>query len=229
MNRRSINENPSTWDREDSQAIKITSLNCARLKPHFKDIKADHTLKKSDIIHLQETWLEQDERDLSELTLSRSYYHPYRARHIRVGRGKGITTYYTDKFHQVQDVVSQHYQITKYESEGVVSINVYRSAQGSTEEVVEAIERMEVEGKANIVTGDMNTCARLQRTGLLVSSMLGSGYQLLTKEATHTQGRLIDHAYIKNGKADLHHYCPYYSDHDGLCLTVEQVRDIRLM
>ena len=59
--------------------------------------------------------------------------------------------------------------------------------------------------------------------------MLGMGFKLLTKEATHTQGRLIDHAYTKNANADIHHYCPYYSDHNGLCLTVEQVRHLRLV
>ena len=87
------------------------------------------------------------------LTLSRSYYHPYRARHIRVGRGKGITTYFTDQFHQVQDVVSQHYQITKYESKDIVSINVYRSAQGSAEEIVEAIQQWNWRAKPTLSLG----------------------------------------------------------------------------
>ena len=59
MNRRSMNQNPTNWDNNESESLKICSLNCARLKPHFEDIKSDHTLKKSDIIHLQETWLEE--------------------------------------------------------------------------------------------------------------------------------------------------------------------------
>ena len=41
MNQRSINNNPSNWDDKESTTVKICSLNCARLGPHFKDIEKD--------------------------------------------------------------------------------------------------------------------------------------------------------------------------------------------
>ena len=225
MNNRSINKNPSVWDTNNPAAIKISSLNCARLRPHLQDIRADHTLRKSDILHLQETWLEEGE-DLSQFHLRPSYYYSsrYEARHIIVGKGKGITTFYNKKFQHTQDLVSQHYQMTKFESKEAVSINIYRSALGSTREILEKITQLEVPGKSTIVTGDFNTCARKERTGLLVRSMLERGYTLHTKDPTHTQGGHIDHAYTKDAKAQLHRYTPYYSDHDSLCLTVEQVK-----
>ena len=141
-----------------------------------------------------------------------------------MGKGKGITTFYNNKFKHTQDLVSEHYQMTKFESKEVVSINIYRSALGSTEEILDKIIQLEVPGKSTIVTGDFNTCARKERTGLLISSMLESGFSLLTKDPTHTQGGHIDHAYTKDAKAQLHRYTPYYSDHDSLCLAVEQVK-----
>ena len=158
MNKRSINENPSNWDNKTRKNIKICSLNCARLKPHIKDIKADDTLKNSDIIHLQETWLEEGDEDTTLLEMS-----SYQVKHIKVGKGKGITTYHNKKFSHVSDKISQNYQITKYESKNIVSINVYRSAKGSVEEIIEEVKNMENPEKANIVTGDMNICARKQR------------------------------------------------------------------
>ena len=219
MNKRSINENPTDWDNELSKNIKICSLNCARLKPHMKDIQADSTLKKSDIIHLQETWLEEDDESTDLLQMS-----DYEVKHIKVGKGKGITTYHNKKFTHVSNKISQNYQITKYESKNIVSINVYRSAKGSVEEIIEEVKKMEDPQKANIVTGDMNICARKQRNSQLIKSMLDENYELKTKTATHVKGGHIDHTYTKNAMAQLRLYTPYYSDHDALCVAVEQAR-----
>ena len=218
MNSRSINQNPSNWDKKESGSVKICSLNCARLKPHFEDIKADHTLKKSDIIHLQETWLEENEDQVDQMNLPN-----YQVNNIKVGKGKGITTYYSKTFHHVSDVVNPNYQITKYESNHVVSINIYRSAGGSTSEILDAIERLENKEKANIITGDMNICAQRERKGLFIKTLTEQGFTLLTKKATHIKGRQIDHIYTKNAEATLNRYTPYYSDHDALCVAVEKV------
>jgi ATP-dependent exoDNAse (exonuclease V) alpha subunit len=215
MNKRSINANPSDWDNESSKNMKVCSLNCAQLKPHIQDIQVDSTLKKSDIIHLQETWIEEGDENIDQLNVAE-----YDVQHIRVGKGKGITTYYSKKFKHVRDEVSQNYQITKYESKNVISINVYRSAKGSVDEVIEKIKSMQDPEKANIITGDMNICARKQRNSPLISSLLEEKYKLMTKTATHTRGGHIDHLYVKNAEAKLHLYSPYYSDHDALCVTV---------
>ena len=147
----------------------------------------------------------------------------YEVKHIRVGKGKGITTYHRKSFAHVCDKVSQNYQITKYESKNMVSINVYRSANGSTDEIIEEIKKMQNEEKTNVVTGDVNICARRQHNNRLTQSMYDENFKLLTKTATHIKGGHIDHAYIKNAKATLNLYTPYYSDHDALCVVVEEV------
>ena len=201
------------------EIIKIRSLNCAILKPHIKDIKADDTLKNSDIIHLQETWLEEGDENTPLLEMSN-----YQVKHIKVGKGKGITTYHNKKFTHVSDKISQNYQITKYESKNIVSINVYRSAKGSVEEIIEEVKNMENPEKANIVTGDMNICARKQRNSQLIKSLLDEEYKLMTTTATHVKGGHIDKTYTKNAIAQLHLYTPYYSDHDALCVVVEKAR-----
>ena len=213
-----MNQNPSNWDNNESESVKICSLNCARLKPHFEDIKSDHTLKKSDIIHLQETWLEESEGQVDQLQLPN-----YQVRNIKVGKGKGITTYYSKSFHHVIDVVNPNYQITKYESKHITSINIYRSAGGSTTEILENIEMLENKEKANIITGDMNICAQQDRKGPFITSLTEQGFTLLTKKATHIKGRQIDHVYTKSAEATLHRYTPYYSDHDALFVAVEKV------
>ena len=64
----SSNENPTAWQRLNKKAVKVASLNCAGLKPHFLDIQADKHLMKADIIHLIETSLDVVEENLFGLT-----------------------------------------------------------------------------------------------------------------------------------------------------------------
>ena len=121
------------------------------------------------------------------------------------------------------DVVNQNYQITKYESLQLVSINIYRSADGNTADILENLRALENKEKANIITGDLNICALKERKGLLVRTLIEQGYKLLTKQSTHIKGRQIDHVYAKNATASLDLYTPYYSDHDALCVAVDKV------
>ena len=50
------------------------------------------------------------------------------------------------------------------------------------------------------------------------------GFNQLVHEGTHIQGRHIDHAYLldPNGKVNpiVERYSPYYTDHDGICITL---------
>ena len=55
----SQNNNPSDWEIEEVGTLKISSLNCRSLKKHYDDILEDILLSKSDMIALQETWLEE--------------------------------------------------------------------------------------------------------------------------------------------------------------------------
>ena len=57
----SLNKNKNIWEKDDHGSLKISSLNCRSLNKHFQDISTDELLLKSDIIALQETWLEDDD------------------------------------------------------------------------------------------------------------------------------------------------------------------------
>ena len=61
-----------------------------------------------------------------------------------------------------------------------------------------------------------------------VTKMLeGLGFKQLVKDATHVQGGHIDHCYWLDKTKEwelphLEHYTPYYSDHDGLLVTLKK-------
>ena len=57
----SLNANPSPWQLNSSDTIKVISLNCMGLKAHYSDVEADGIVKHADIIHLMETSLLESE------------------------------------------------------------------------------------------------------------------------------------------------------------------------
>ena len=121
MNERSLNANPDNWNKTGIDALKIVSLNVRGLKGHIEDLRSDIKLKKADIIHLQETSIKDGE--LPDLSLAN-----YSSHFINIGQGKGIATYYhSNKFTHVEDIARETIQITKFSSEHVDSINVYRN------------------------------------------------------------------------------------------------------
>ena len=51
---------------------------------------------------------------------------------------------------------------------------------------------------------------------------LASEMKQLVEWPTHSGGRTIDHVYVsKNVKVNIVRYSPYYSDHDALCIQLE--------
>ena len=61
MNKISINANPGLWGKKEETVVKVVSLNCAGLKPHFPDLKSDDHLLKANIIHLLKTSMNEDD------------------------------------------------------------------------------------------------------------------------------------------------------------------------
>ena len=118
---RSLNNNPGEWDRLSVSKVRVAALNIARLQPHMVDLSIDPTLLKADIIHLCETWVGQDQENMTRFELE-----GYTAHFINVGNGRGIATYSRGHFHHQQDVQEDNFQITKFSNGNMDSIHIYR-------------------------------------------------------------------------------------------------------
>ena len=219
----SINEKPTPWLRHDNNSVKVASLNCAGLKPHFIDIQADSHLLKADVIHLIETSLDAD--DNTQFTLP-----GYSSHFINIGNGKGIATYYkTGVVEHEQDLKENNMQITKFTSSNLDVVNIYRSSNGHSVELLNHILKMTPHGKPVLITGDFNICYQMNQTNRLIQGLETNGFQQLVNEATHIRGRHIDHAYWRdhnNTWADpaVDRYSPYYSDHDAIGITMTRIQ-----
>ena len=116
-------------------------------------------------------------------------------------------------------------QITKFSSKTLDVINVYRSSNGHSVELLNHLRDLLTMGKTVLITGDFNICYQTIGNNRLSKGLETNGFIQLVKEATHIRGGHIDHVYWRdvNGgwKApQLQRYSPYYSDHDGSCVTL---------
>ena len=222
LQQQSLNDHPTPWLEANRDSIKIASLNCAGFRAHFADIKADEHLLKADVIHLIETSL--------LATDTEEYILPgYSSHFINIGNGKGIATFYRPEIvkHE-QDLKNNNMQITKFTSTGIDVINIYRSANGHSVELLNYIKGMLPDNKPVLITGDFNICYLMNRTNRLIEGLEAQGFRQLVQDATHIMGRHIDHAYWRDNEGKwqepaLDRYSPYYSDHDAIGLTIKKI------
>ena len=200
--------------------VNVASLNCAGLVPHFDDVMADGKLRKADIIHLVETSLENT-KESEQLSVP-----GYESHFMNVSRGKGIVTYFKPVvFKHEKDYLANNIQITKFNSPELDVLNVYRSSDGNSLELLNRILEMINTEKPTLITGDFNICILNHEKNRMSKGLAQNGFSQLIKEATHIRGGHIDHVYWKDEQSvwkdlNLELYSPYYSDHDASLITL---------
>ena len=118
-------------------------------------------------------------------------------------------------------------QITKFSGSNLDVINIYRSSNGNSVELLNHIRRMLPDKKAVIITGDFNICYQMNRTNRLLEGLESDGFRQLVQQATHIRGRHIDHAYWRDMESTwlepiIDRYSPYYTDHDAIGLVISK-------
>ena len=220
LERNSLNRNPTPWDSEMKGSIKIASLNCAGFFPHLKDLTSDMRIMKGDIVHVQETSITE------ENTTDHLEFAEHSINFISVGLGKGIATLIKDEIeHSKDEIAEAKLQIMKINLRELDSINVYRSAGYCLKHTFARIEEMIDPCKATLITGDFNVCLKKTPQNDVTRQLENFGFSQLVERATHVEGGLIDHMYWRDINGDwtppqLETYSPYYSDHDGLLITL---------
>ena len=87
------------------------------------------------------------------------------------------------------------------------------------------MEQLVSPDRVTVITGDFNICLDRKPNNSITQFLSQMGFQQLVRSPTHVAGGRIDHTYLRDPKAQLEsynltQYCPYYSDHDALCLTL---------
>ena len=221
LRRISWNQNPSPWMKTDNnRALKVASLNCARLSAHLQFMKNDERLLRADLLQIQETWLQPGAQEVPAID-------GYRSHLVSVGNGRGIASYSKLSSSTMESVNKEGFQVGRLAVGGIVSVNVYRSADGSPADLIDVLEnRMIDPDQPTLITGDFNICTMKKPRNLITKTLVERlGFALMIKEATHICGGHIDHVYWRDptGQWDIpviERYSPFYSDHDALLVTL---------
>ena len=216
MNSVAIN-NPNNQDKR----YRITSLNTSSLRKHIDDIKSDYQLLESNIVCLQETWLECHEESDAVYQLNN-----FNAHFNSQGRGKGIVTLCPADFVLQNSIKDPFFQITKIVSNSLTIINVYRSDKAG-DNFLKELEKQIDFNKTVLVCGDFNYCFKSEIHHPVYKFFIQRNFIQLVKEATHREGRLLDHSYLfcvepfTQAAFEAKTYGCYYSDHDKVVTFVD--------
>ena len=215
------------WTKPDDAHI-ITIQNIRSLTKHFDDIvcKSNQIHRQSDVLILPETWLSQN-NDGSSFKIDQLGLPKL----ANVGQGKGLAVYSRLGFddEKTKKVVKPNYQMIKIEYDQFIVIGVYRSKGPNVNQILVDILKFCDSDKMIIIGGDFNICACTEKENVLIKGLNNAGFKQLVQEATHEEGRTIDHCYVRKSsnnsltdsiKPSVSVKPVYFSDHDAIVLTI---------
>ena len=87
------------------------------------------------------------------------------------------------------------------------------------------LEDMIDDTKITVIGGDFNICVLKHPKNFITKRLKELNFDQTVKDATHIEGGLIDHLYIKKREGDNISWVvevlpKYYSDHDCICVTL---------
>ena len=108
------------------------------------------------------------------------------------GFGKGLGVFFKDRDCSTKILVKENkLQISKLSQSQFDVIAVYRSKEGSQEQIIETVQNNTSQTKPTIVMGDFNLCAIEDQNCVMSQGMLKLGFSQLVTKATHIGGILI--------------------------------------
>ena len=213
MNAVSVNSNPPRWKRPGVLGTRVSSLNVRSLRKHMEDVVADPVLLYSDVMCLQETWLERGEGEQARYQLE-GFDTVFNSQ----GRGKGLATYVRQgKFRHAEDVSTPHLQMTKVTSEKLDVISVYRSQEAPFNSTIDHLHGLVDLERTTLIVGDLNYC-HLKAKNDLSTYLKALNFEQLVPTATHLEGNLLDQAHLRRvgevEEPEVATVAEYYTDHD---------------
>ena len=183
MQKVSVNSNPCDWMNPKTIGLKVCSFNTCSLRKHVEDVKGDPVLMQSDVLFVQETWLEVSEEEEDRYQLE-----GYRAYFTSPGRGKGIATFVKEGVNilSISKFEAPNIQLAKVEMEKLDLVSIYRSRDEPLHQVTQLLQNFLHPKKDTLVVGDVNICAT--RTNDLGKYLQQKGFRQLVTLPTHIRG-----------------------------------------
>ena len=196
----------------------IISLNIRSLVKHHSALCNDFQMKAK-VIALQETWCPVGQNpELLQMP-------GYNLHLVNSGHGKGIATYFSAEFQQVEEVNREHYQMSKITSNEYDVVNVYCSKGANKVAFLNDLGKLAKAPRPCYIVGDFNVNFLRDPQDQIIKKILSHGFKQIVSEPTHIAGSLLDHVYVKRvlqePKIALNFV--YYSDHAAVSLFLNDV------
>ena len=189
------------------------------IKNKFNMVKADKNLQLADVIFLCETWLDE-ESNQSMICLPE-----YKDHFNCVGRGGGTAVFFKANFSHEDDFCSDRINVSKLTSSNLDVLCVYRSSNGNQEVLVEYINSVINLDKNTVIGGDLNLDYQKDQDNTVTRHLLSLGFKQVVAKATHIQGGLIDHIYVKllspGSFYSVELFAKTYTDHDSVHISLK--------
>ena len=158
--------------------MRISSLNARSLSKHQVDLEEDHFIMNSDILAVQETWLEQDPQPPISNFPHQYYVH---------GQSKGVALLSRVQPRQVDRFQTDCCSVVKAEFGNFDLINIYRFSNTNIIAFTADIIQMLEPTRTQVVLGDLNLDLLKQPNNQFAKEMTGKGFKQIVKSPTHIQ------------------------------------------
>ena len=199
---RAINHQKTEWDVEREGVVRLCTINARSLRQHYQDLNKDEFILKSDIICIQETWLEQDLEDTND-----SFHHYYLH-----GRSRGIALLSRTQPLNTVSFQSENCSLMLASYPGYDVCNIYRFASSTqiqrfTGEVLPHLDP----AKTTVILTDCNLDYLKTPDNCFTASLEQRGFKQLVTKPTHILGGLLDHIYFYSPSPEAS--CKLYKAH----------------
>ena len=118
-------------------------------------------------------------------------------------------------------------QLTKFTSQMLDVILLYRSQRGDYDKLNEYIDSLMTHDKPLLIVGDFNFCYLKTKFNRTKNHLKAKNFLQLINEPTHIEGHLLDQAYLRDSKGMLEVesevQSKYYTDHKSLSIILKGV------
>ena len=195
----------------------IFMVNVRSLSKHLIELQHDTAAMNSNYMCLVETWI-NPELDQKYAINGRQFTHG------SFGKGKGVAIFskVDEKIYGSNQSITSSYQVLSLRIKGDFQIIlIYVSKGCQFEQLVNDMKKIFLPGLHQIVIGDMNFDAEEQNC--FVDYLNSMGFVQMVNQATHKDGRILDHCYVQQSIEERVSLClkfPHYTDHASLCMCI---------
>ena len=195
---------------KDPSLFIVSFVNIQCMQNKIVDLLADKVLQKANLLHLCETWLEENSNIPSLLPKLVGLSH------IKKGKGPSMSSYADSTI--VANVINfQEFQRIETVNHNCALIHVYRSSRRHHWQFFAQLEGALTDDVA-IVLGDFN----LPNAGNILPLMSQYHFHQGITSDTHRGRNRLDLCFTRHFKTEAYLHPVYYSDHDSIFFNVLQ-------